>query len=75
MNLQFNLLDAGLYDFRMAHGTPAIPDLNIVLVTIDDQTTKTLEEFSPLPLNQHINFLEAIVVENICMINATVLLV
>jgi CHASE2 domain-containing sensor protein len=59
-NLEFNLLEANLYDFRMARGTqsPASPD--IVLVTLDDSTTKTLDEFAPLPLDFHAQFLEAL---------------
>ncbi len=60
MSLQFNLLEANLYDFRMAHGTPPEPDPNITLVTIDDPTTKSLNEFSPLPLDTHTLFLEAL---------------
>ena len=46
MNLNFNLLEANLYDLRMTKGAQAAADSNIVLVTIDGKTTKALDEFT-----------------------------
>jgi signal transduction histidine kinase len=60
MNLDFNLLEANLYDLRMAKGTQAPADPGIVLVTLDDKTTKALDEFAPLPLDYHARFMEAL---------------
>ena len=60
MNLDFNLLEANLYDFRMSRGPQPKADQNIVLVTLDDKTTKALDEYSPLPLDYHARFMEAI---------------
>jgi hypothetical protein len=51
MNLEFNLLEANLYDFRMSRGFQPEASSDIVLVTLDDETTKTLNEFSPLSLD------------------------
>ncbi len=59
-NLNFNFLEANLYDFRMAHGFQTSADPEIVLVTLDDATSQTLDEFSPLPLDFHARFLEAL---------------
>ncbi|MBC7691085.1 MAG: CHASE2 domain-containing protein [Methylotenera sp.] len=58
MNLEFNLLESSLYDFRMSKGSQPAPSQDIVLISLDDQTTKVLDEFSPLPLDQHARFLE-----------------
>ncbi|MGZ3686722.1 MAG: CHASE2 domain-containing protein, partial [Bdellovibrionota bacterium] len=60
VNLDFNMLEAGLYDLRMAHGYQRAADPSIVLVTLDDRTTQALDEFAPLPLDVHTKFLEAI---------------
>lgn len=57
-NLEFNLLEANLYDFRMAHGIQPKADPSIVLITLDDATTKSLNEFSPLTLDVHVQFME-----------------
>ncbi len=60
MNLEFNLLEANLYDLRMSRGPQKSPDSRIVLVTIDDNTTKGLDQFAPLKLESHVKFLEAL---------------
>lgn len=60
MSIEFSLLEANLYDVRMSHGTQPSPDKSIVLVTLDDLTTKVLNEFSPLPLDLHTAFMEAL---------------
>jgi signal transduction histidine kinase len=60
MNLNFNLFEANLYDLRMAKGAQPQGDSQIVLVTLDDKTTKALDELAPLPLDYHARFLEAI---------------
>ncbi len=60
MSLEFNLLEANLYDFRMAKGTQPQASSEIVLVTLDDETTRELDEFSPLPLDFHTRFIESL---------------
>ncbi len=59
MSLDFNLLEAKLYDFRMSHGIQPKPDSDIVLVTVDAETTRNLSETYPLPLDLHARILEA----------------
>ncbi|NBU20266.1 CHASE2 domain-containing protein [bacterium] len=58
LHLNFNFLEANLYDLRMSHGSQATPDERIALITLDDLTTQELNDFSPLPLNIHAEFLE-----------------
>jgi signal transduction histidine kinase len=58
MNLDFNLLESNLYDLRASRGLQRQADSQIVLVTLDDATTQALDEVSPLPLDQHVRFLE-----------------
>jgi|GEM_PF-205259 len=60
LTLDFNLLEANLYDFRMAHGFQLKADPSIVLVTIDDVSAKMLNESAPLPLDMHAKFLESL---------------
>lgn len=60
MSLEFSLLEANLYDFRMSHGAQSAPSSDIVLVTLDDATTESLNEFAPLPLDHHARLLEAL---------------
>ena len=60
VNFEFRLLEANLYDFRMSRGPQAPADQDITLITIDDQTTKSLNDFSPLSLDIHARFLEAL---------------
>src|SRR6185295_1382268 len=60
LNLDFNLLEANLYDLRMSRGSQAPADSNIVLITLDEETTRDLNEFSPLPLDLHTKLLEAL---------------
>lgn len=57
---EFNYLEATLYDFRMAKGPQRKADSDIVLVTLDDATTRALNEFSPLPVDIHARFLESL---------------
>ena len=59
MSFHFNSLEAALYDFRMSHLIGQQPDPSIVLIALDDSTTKALDEISPLPLDIHARFLEA----------------
>ncbi len=59
-NLNFNFLEANLYDMRMSHGVDKAGDPNIVLVTLDDTTSQRLDEFSPLSLDYHARFIEAL---------------
>jgi signal transduction histidine kinase len=58
LNLDFYFLEANLYDLRMARGFQSAPNKDIVLVSIDDSTTKDLDELAPLPLEYHTRFLE-----------------
>ncbi len=59
-NLDFNFLEANLYDLRVSRGYQNSPDPNIVLITLDDATTKELNEFSPLTLDFHVQLLEVL---------------
>jgi signal transduction histidine kinase len=59
VNLDFNLLEAQLYDLRISHGIQHKPDPAITLVTLDDRTTKALDEFAPLSLDVHARFMES----------------
>lgn len=58
MNVEFNFLEGRLYDLRMNLGSPPPADPNIVLISIDDKTMKTLDESAPLPLDYHAKFFE-----------------
>jgi len=60
MNLEFNFLESALYDARMRLGPQPETSSEIVLVALDDYSTSKLDEFSPLPLDQHVRFLELI---------------
>jgi CHASE2 domain-containing sensor protein len=61
MNLDsLNVLEANLYDMRMSKGAQPAADQNIVQVTLDEKTTKALDELAPLPLDYHARFLEAL---------------
>jgi signal transduction histidine kinase len=61
LNLDFNLLEANLYDMRMARGIQATPDSSIVIVTLDDASTQALDEFAPLTMDLHAQFMESLV--------------
>ena len=58
VNVGFNLIEAKLYDLRMAWGLSVKPSPEIVLVAIDQATTKAFDEMSPLPLNLHARLME-----------------
>lgn len=58
LNFDFSMLEAKLYDLRVAHGSQLKADPNIVLVTLDDLTTQNLGELAPLTLDFHARFLE-----------------
>ena len=60
VNLDFNLLEANLYDMRMSRGIQAKPDPSIVLVTLDDASTQALDEFPPLPMDVHAAFMRSL---------------
>ncbi|MCC7440070.1 MAG: CHASE2 domain-containing protein [Bdellovibrionales bacterium] len=59
-NFEFTFLEARLYDFRMTRGALPEPDPRILLVELDDATTRTLDEFAPLSLDYHAQLLEKI---------------
>src|SRR5690606_15241019 len=60
LSFEFHLLEANLYDFRMARGTKPTPSSEIVVITLDDPTAKALGEHLPLDLKAHADFLSAI---------------
>jgi signal transduction histidine kinase len=59
-NVEFNFLEASLYDFRMVHGSQVAADSQIVTIALDDRTGQELNEFLPLSLESHAVFLEAL---------------
>ena len=59
-NLDFNFLEANLYDLRMSRGYQTRANRDIVLITLDDATAKEFDEFAPLSLDLHTHFLETI---------------
>src|SRR5690242_15966686 len=60
LNLDFNFLEANLYDLRVSRGIQTEANSDIILITLDDATTKELNEFAPLPLDYHSRFLESL---------------
>ncbi len=60
MQLEFNLLEANLYDLRMSKGPQSTATPEIALISIDDASAKALNEFTPLPLDQHARMMEAL---------------
>ena len=60
INLDFHYLEANLYDIRMSKGYQSKANKDIVLITLDDQTTKEFDDLAPLPLDFHSRFLEAL---------------
>src|SRR5687768_1958710 len=60
MQLEFNLLEANLYDLRMSKGPQRKAHSDIVLIAVDDASAKALNEFTPLPLDQHAHMMEVL---------------
>lgn len=58
MNLDFNFLEANLYDLRVTRGFHTQADPNIVLIGLDDKTIKEIDEFAPLSLTSHTRFIQ-----------------
>jgi signal transduction histidine kinase len=58
IQLPFSTLEANLYDFRMTQGVQPAVNRDIVLITLDDATTRGLSDFAPLPLDVHARLLE-----------------
>ena len=58
LHLDFNLLEATLYDLRFSQGYQNKPSSEIVLISLDDLTARELNEFSPFPIQYHIQFLK-----------------
>ena len=58
MNLEFNWIESGLYDFRMRTGAQPTPSEDIVLLAVDDRTLTSLDELAPVPLEHHVKLLE-----------------
>jgi hypothetical protein len=59
-HIEFNLLEASLYDLRVKASFPSRSSNDIILVTLDDQTIKTLDQPAPLSLDTHARFMEAL---------------
>ncbi len=59
-NLDFNFLEANLYDMRMSRGIQSHPNADIVLITLDDTTAKEFDEFAPLSMDWHTRILESL---------------
>jgi len=51
LNLDFNFLEANLYDLRVSHGYQSKALSDIVLISLDDATTRELDEFAPLSMD------------------------
>jgi signal transduction histidine kinase len=60
LNLEFNFLESSLYDLRMRLGVQPEPSKDIVLIALDDYSAGRLDEFAPLPLDQHVRLLETL---------------
>lgn len=60
MNVEFNFVESALYDFRMRMGAQPKPSDDIALIAIDDESANRLDEFSPLPLQTHVELLEKV---------------
>jgi signal transduction histidine kinase len=58
MNLEFNWIESGLYDFRMRMGSQPAPSEEIALLSVDDRTLTSLDELAPAPLEHHVKLLE-----------------
>lgn len=58
LNLDFNFLEANLYDLRVSKGFQTPADQQITLITLDDSTSKQFDQFAPLSLDHHVKFLE-----------------
>lgn len=59
-HLEFNFFEAFLYDLKVKHSRAIPHDPNIVLVTLDDKTTANLNDYAPLSLETHTQFLKSI---------------
>jgi hypothetical protein len=59
-HIEFNLLEANLYDLKVKASIPARSSHDIILVTLDDQTIRTLDQPAPLSLDTHAKFMEAL---------------
>lgn len=60
LQIEIDFIEGTLYDARMKWSRGSETS-DIVLVAIDDKTTKTLNELAPLPLDFHTRFLESLV--------------
>ncbi len=60
LNLDFNFLEANLYDLRVSHGYPSNSSDEIALIALDDTTTKEFNNFAPFSLDFHSRLLETL---------------
>jgi len=58
--IPFQSLESSLYDFRLAQHLPLPASKEIVLITIDEKTSEYLNDYAPLPLKYHTEFLQKI---------------
>ncbi len=60
VSLDFNLLEANLYDLRFSASLPAQTDSRIVLITLNDEAAQTLDDIAPLSFQYHVQMLETL---------------
>lgn len=60
LHLEFNIFEASLYDLKMRASLSAPASKDIVLITLDDQSIRELDQPAPLPLDYHAKFMEAL---------------
>lgn len=58
LNLEFNLFEAHLYDFRVRNSVSKGFSPNVALVVLDEKTITTLKDFPPLALDAHARLLD-----------------
>lgn len=57
-NLDLDWLEAHFYDFRVVYTPAPKASPDIALIAVDDTSAKELNEFAPLPLDQHTRLIE-----------------
>jgi signal transduction histidine kinase len=60
VSLDFNLLEANLYDLRFSASIPSATDSRIVLITLDDHSAQALDDLAPLSFQHHVRMIEAL---------------
>lgn len=57
---EFHLLEAKLYDFRITTGLTPQPSNELAIIVIDEKTVRELNEFAPLTMDLHAQFLSSL---------------